>query len=455
MARKRDNGEGAVYPVTRWKTRKDGTRYEVKGYRGYVTLGVKVVGGRTVQDRKYVSASSKAECVKKVRDLQNQQDAGTLTLTASPSVREWLTYYLDVLAPRKPIKGQQGNRASTIALYKNFAKNWIFPHLGTKKLEKLKVEHLEALYQAMADAGLSTSAIRQVHSILRSSLEVATSRGRMARNIAALAMLPAGKEAKDVREVSLEEARAVLTTALSRPQAARWVMRLAYALRTGEILGLSWDDIDFDANLVRIRRQLQRQTAEHGCGEPVGVQTYSYRGGPEKTRPAYPCGEAQAARCPQGTGGGLVLVPVKTRTSQAPLPLPAPVAEILRKRRSEQKRDRIQAGERWKPWTVGGVAADLVFTSDTGRPVDPRRDYDDWADLLEAAGVEWTNPHASRHWGATILVGLGVHPRTAMDMLRHADVSTTLNLYAKAPSADLRAAADAMAAALLGKAASE
>lgn len=451
MPKRRDPGEGAVYPVSRWKTRADGTRYEVAGFRGYVTLPSP--GGK--QQRKYVSAPTRVACLKKVRDLQNQVDAGTLTLTASPTLREWITYYLDVLAPNKPIGAQQGNRKSTIALYRNWAKNWIYPHLGTRKLEKLRVEDLEALYRAMVAAGLSTSAVRQVHALLHTTLEVAVSRSRVPRNVAALAMLPAGAPPKGVRDVSLEEARAVLTAALDRPQAARPVMRLAYALRTGEVLGLSWQHIDFDEKLVWIRQQLQREDGEHGCGDPIGVQTYRYRGGPERERPLYPCGKPQPAKCPLARGGGLVLTPVKTRTSQAPLPLPDPIADILKRRRAEQRRERIQNAADWAPFTHGGQPADLVFTQPTGRPIDPRRDYNDWADLLAAAGVGWTNPHAARHWGATILVGLGVHPRVAMDMLRHADVATTLNLYAKAPSADLRAAADAMAAALLGRAASD
>ena len=508
---KRANAEGSVYETTVRKTRADGTIRTSTVYRGYITLDI--VGGK--QKRKYVSAGTRAEATSKIRELQNRRDEGTLSHTAGISVETWVTHYLTVLAPKKPIKGRKGNTRSTLATYKGYARNHVFPRIGKKSLESLMVEDLEAVYEAMAEAGMASSSIHQCHSMMRSALDVAWKRGRMPRNVAALVMLPSGAQPEGIREVTVEEMQATLVRANERRMAARWVTRLAYGIRQGECLGLSWDDVDFTRQIIHIRQQLQRDRAEHGCGAPIGtyltpithkhgcgeqVGTAKTRSNTNRSkdeiplerpqalypcgmrqvskcplvitgggqeRPLYPCGKKQPAMCAlpdpkdkkkmvsTAIGGGLVLVPVKSRASQAPLPLPKQIADLLKARKKEQARERIQEGPRWSGWIVNGKQANLVFTQPNGRPLDCHDDWEEWYELLAEAGVKGIKPHAARHWAATMLVALGVHPRVAMEMLRHADVSTTLNLYAHAPSEDLRAAADALAEALLGKVAEE
>lgn len=499
MARRRSSGEGSIYKTTRTKTRTDGTTYDVVSYRGYVTIST--AGGK--QQRKYVSAPTKVAANRKVRELQNQRDAGSLTTTTSPTVQTWIDYYLTVLAPKKPIKGRQGNRRSTIAAYKGYAKNHIYPTLGGKKLEDLTAEDLERAYQAMADAGMADSSIHQCHVMVTVALEVAFKRDRVRRNIAKLVMRPGGKQPDPLREVTVEEMKAVLVRANERRMPARWVVRLAYGLRQGECLGLSWADVDFDDALIYIRQQLQRDPAEHGCGEPDGtyrtpgrskhgcgepVGEATVRANPNRLkepgelvrpvslypcgqrqvskcpqarteggveRPKYPCGKAQPARCPQANGGGLMLVPLKTKASAAPLPLPKPIAVLLKARKAEQNRERIREGAKWKGWEVDGRQADLVFTQPNGRPLGSHDDWEEWYELLAEAGVEGIKPHAARHWAASMLVALEVNPAVVMQMLRHADVAMTLGLYAHATSPDLREAAERMAKLLFGDAVGE
>lgn len=492
--RTKSNGEGSVYKTTRKKTRVDGTVYEVVTWRGYITLDV--VGGK--QQKKYApSAPTKAEASKNVRDLINQRDAGTLTTTRALTVEEWVTHYHDELAPRKPSRGRVGMARSSISSGKSYARNHVFPRIGTIKLDRLRAEDLEEVYQSMVDAGLSVSTIKSCHTMMRSALDVAWKRGRVARNVAALVMLPIGAPPADVREVTVDEMRAILGAANRRRMAVRWVVRLAYGIRQGECLGLSWDDVEFDNKQVWIRQQLQRDRAEHGCGQqigmkkaairsrhgcgkPVGTTTVGAHGekipprsvyscgkrraglcpqavttGGKKDIGVYPCGKDQPAQCPQHKGGGLMLVPVKTKTSKAPLPLPDPIAELLRARRQEQRVERIQEGPRWKGWQVDGKKVDLVFTQPTGKPLMVQDDWQEWADLLVEAGVDPVKPHAARHAMATLLVSLKVEPRVVMAMLRHADVAMSMNLYAKAPTADMVKAAEAIATALLGKTGSE
>jgi integrase len=486
--RKRGAGEGAVYPVKRTR-RRNGRDVELVVWEGYVSLPS--VDGK--QRRKYITRPNKQECQAEVRRLLNEKDAGTLSTTASPTLAVWLTHYLDDLAPKKRVKGRTGNAARTIDRYRSFAKHWIIPTIGKVKLDRLTVEHLEAVYARMAEAGQATASIRQCHATLSVALEMAWKRGRIARNPARQALLPVGQAPKADRDVELEEMRRVLDVARTRRLAGKWILRIAYGLRQGEALGLSWDRVDFDAATITIDRQLQRLRpahgcgtptgeepipgpVEHGCGEPLGETTHGSQGralrqprtlwpcgnvpagrcpkrrqeDTGKTRPVWPCGEHQPARCPEGAGGGLILTRVKSDASAATLPLPGPIAVILKERRRAQRRERIQLGPDWQGWEHDGEQVDLVFSQMNGRPMDATDDWAEWKSILEEAGVEHIRPHSARSWAATAMVSLEVHPRLAMTLMRHADIKMTMETYARSPNPELRAAAEEQARLFLG-----
>jgi integrase len=58
-----------------------------------------------------------------------------------------------------------------------------------------------------------------------------------------------------------------------------------------------------------------------------------------------------------------------------------------------------------------------MFTQPNGKPIDPRRDRDEWKSILEEAGVRDARLHDARHTAATVLLLLGVADRTAMDVM--------------------------------------
>lgn len=58
-----------------------------------------------------------------------------------------------------------------------------------------------------------------------------------------------------------------------------------------------------------------------------------------------------------------------------------------------------------------------MFTGPTGKPLDPRRDLDEWKALLRAAGVRESRLHDARHTAATLMLVQGVHDRVVMDLM--------------------------------------
>ena len=92
---------------------------------------------------------------------------------------------------------------------------------------------------------------------------------------------------------------------------------------------------------------------------------------------------------------------------------------------------------------------DLIFAQANGRPIDKRTDYDDWARLLQQAGVRHVRLHDGRHTAATLLLSENVHPRVVMELLGHSQMRTTMDIYSHVMPALAREAADRMSALLL------
>ena len=95
-------------------------------WHGYVSMGTKGDGRR---DRRHVSAVTRTEVVKKVKQLEARRDAGTIASSGRPwSVEEWLTYWVDNIAPSRV-------RARTLNSYRSMIRLHLLPHIGRRRLD--------------------------------------------------------------------------------------------------------------------------------------------------------------------------------------------------------------------------------------------------------------------------------------------------------------------------------
>ncbi|MFC4589107.1 tyrosine-type recombinase/integrase [Sphaerisporangium corydalis] len=74
------------------------------------------------------------------------------------------------------------------------------------------------------------------------------------------------------------------------------------------------------------------------------------------------------------------------------------------------------------------------FRVDTGAAVDPRHFNRKFDARCEAACVRRITVHDTRHTCATLLAALDVHPRVAMQILRHSQIDVTMNVYTEVTS---------------------
>ncbi|KAA1427791.1 tyrosine-type recombinase/integrase [Nocardioides antri] len=262
-------------------------------------------------------------------------------------------------------------RWKTLSTYRSQMRLHVVPALGAWRMSEIQPEHLEAHYRRMQTDGHSAHTIRAVHRVLRSALNEAVRRRRLAGN-PALISRPPRVEDVEVEPLSIEESRRVLQAAQSTLQPARWSIALSLGMRQGEALGLLWEDVDLDEGVVRVRRSVQRHNWEHGCEVVEGQPS---------------CGRKRGAECDYRTGGGLLLVEPKTKASKRTIVLPAPLVEELRVHRVPVNRRRLAAGEKWD------VSYDLVFPAASGGLIDPSRDHTEWKSLLKKSGLRDVRLH--------------------------------------------------------------
>jgi integrase len=157
------------------------------------------------------------------------------------------------------------------------------------------------------------------------------------------------------------------------------VLAIAMGLGRGEIVGLRWSDLDLDNRVLYVRQQTQRRR---------GVL---YDDGP------------------------------KSRRRRA-VPLHALCIAPLRWHRIRQAAARAKAGETWRE-------SEYVFTTRTGRPVEPRNVYRSFTRVAADAGLRVVRLHDARHGCATLLTAAGVAPRVIMEILGHSQISITMDVY--------------------------
>jgi integrase len=415
MSGRRSNGESSVY-----FSETDGK------WHGWVTVGTKADGR---PDRRHRMAATESEVRAKVKDLEKLRAAGRVQKPGRPpTVGQWMDTFLDTVCARKVEDGSMAPR--TLDDYRSKNQLYILPGIGKHRIDRLMPEHLDKLYLNLLREGgrdggpLASSTVLKVHRIIARALRVAMQREIITRNVATLLDAPSADE-PEIEPLTRAEARAVLDEAGRRRNGTRWSVGAALGLRQGEALGLRWSYLDSKTGMLRVHWQLQRLKWLHGCEDPHACGERLHRTKPCKkgctvhhgyTRGCpKPCPKdctEHASRCPQRKGGGLVLRPPKGKNKRI-VPVPPPLLAVLRTHRLAQKRERLAAGELWEE-------NDFVFCQPNGRPIDPRHDWEELQDILEASGVAARGTHASgRHTAGTLMTENGVGLRVVMEILGH------------------------------------
>ncbi|MFE3471271.1 tyrosine-type recombinase/integrase [Streptomyces bacillaris] len=361
------NGRSSIYQG------KDGK------WHGRVTVGTRDDGK---PDRRHVERKTRAAVTAAVRELEKQRDSGAVRKAGRAwTVGAWLTHWVETIAPLAV-------NENTMVGYGVAVRKHLIPALGAHRLDKLGPEHIERFYGRMQADGRRAGTIHQIHRTFRTALNEAVRRGHLTRNPVLLAKAPRLSE-EEIEPYSVDEVKRLLVAADKGRNSARWAVALALGLRQGEALGLKWADVDTARGVLMVRRSRRRPRYAHGCGDPCG---------------------RKAGYCPQRKRTNPETADTKSRAGRRVVGLPAQLADLLTAHQVKQEAERLEAGDRWadEGW---------LFATPDGRGTSTRTDYDDWKELLAAAGVRDGRLHDARHTAATVLLILGVSERAVMGLM--------------------------------------
>lgn len=323
--------------------------------------------------RKTIYGKTRAEVATKLsRALSDREDglnfdAGRLT------VGEYLERWLE-----DSVKDTV--RPSTYQRHEELTKLHLVPTLGRLKLQGLTPMQVRRLYREKLDGGLSSATVQKMHVVLHKALGQAVRDGLVPRNITEAVTLPQIKR-EEIKALSAEETKKLLAAAKGDKLEALYVLAVTTGMRQGEILGLKWEDVDLERGVARVRRTLTRVRGRVALGVP------------------------------------------KTPRSRRGVRLTASAVEALRGHLSRQMEEIDLKGSLYRD-------EGLVFASEAGTLMNPTNlRTRSFAPLLERAGLPSIRFHDLRHTCATLLLGSNVNPKVVSEMLGHASVAITLDVY--------------------------
>ncbi|MET0520831.1 MAG: site-specific integrase, partial [Jiangellaceae bacterium] len=334
-----------------------------------------------------------------------------LALDRSQTVGEWLDFWL-------ANKRKAGRRDSTLDSYEGHVRNFLRPHLGDISLDRLQPEHIHDLLDLIEERNVEielartegrrpnlpgderrrkavtgATTQRRIFATLRNSLNAAWKMRRIDVNPCAFVEMP--DETRVVARVwSPEQVGQFLEHVEDDMLYIPFRLVLLHGLRRGEVTGLRWSDMDLDEMSVEVTRPLVK------------------------------------------VGGRTVESKPKTTSGERIVDFDKETADLLKRHRTQQKRDRLAASTAW-------IDDDLVFCRADGSAINPDLVSRRFKQLITDAGLPMITLHMGRHTAATLALEAGVDVKIVSARLGHSKASFTQNTYQHVRRTVQRGAVDA------------
>lgn len=324
--------------------------------------------GKTVQ--KYFKKLQ--DCRNWYADAVYNDEYGSVLVSNDITVKAWFEYWLE------NIKGKS-IKPNTIRNYKERFKYNIEEYIGNMLLSDIKPMHCQNILNQMKD-NYRSSTIYQTRIALYCMFSDAVENDIILKNPVTKAVkCNIGKEPKKVRALTIEEQKKFLEIAKGNSNYNQYAFLLQTGLRTGEMIGLKWSDIDFENKVIHIQRSMEYRysVGEWRVGEP------------------------------------------KSRSGYRDVPLTNEAIKILLNQKEKLKNIKV----------INMKFADQVFLCRKGEPTKNSAYDTTLFKLCDKAGIERFSMHVLRHTMATRCIEGGMRPKTLQVILGHSNVGITMNLY--------------------------
>jgi integrase len=329
----------------------------------------------TLENRKRKSfyGKTRKEVQEKLRIALNEQKQGILSTGPQQTIKQFLEQWLEEVH-------KSSIRIGTYRGYRGYLDKHILPALGRIPIQKLTPQHVQAFYTRKQQEGLSAKSINNIHGMLHKALDHAVRWGLVPRNVCDAVSLP--KQTRhEIQPLTEKQAQQLLVVARGHSLEGLLTLAVTTGMRSGELLALKWQDINFDTGSLHIRRSMGYIS-----------------------------------------GKGYLEFEPKTAKGRRKIVLPPFVCEALKQHRTRQLEVRLKAGTRWQEH-------DLVFCNIYGGYLDPAHLRQRFDKLLKDEGLPDVRFHDLRHSAATILLGMGVPAKVVQEILGHSQISMTMDIY--------------------------
>lgn len=376
---RRGNGEGGIYRL------KDGS------WEARIMIGTNAEG-----KPKFKTFTSKKRTVvaKKLADYIANKKEREPEYACNQTVQKWLNNWFDSYVIKNV-------KESTRVSYETIIKRHLIPCIGNIKLKELKKVDIEDMYRDLlvngrvnGEGGLGIKSIKNVASVLHEALDEAMKHEYIIRNPADIANVPTLRSEhaakKEIEVLTKQGQKALMDVCGDDVYGVAIKTTLFTGVRLGELLGLKWSDLDYNAKTIRISRQVNRlkdYSPDAKAKTRLGIQ--------EDT---------------------------KTKSSNRTISLPDALLELLKRHQERQSMGKQKWGESYYDF-------DMIFAREDGYYIDPATFRNHYLKKLKEAGLQHYSFHALRHTFATRALEAGVAIKVVSQILGHASVQITMDTY--------------------------
>lgn len=372
---KRSNGEGTIFK------RKDGR---------WCAQYIQKIENKEV--RKSVYGKTQKEVKEKLRLIREKETNGQIEpaavqLSLEKWMKEWLSDYKQGTVKITTYQGYW--RVFRDHIEKSEVAEIPVTALSTNMLQKY-YNRLHEEGRSDKKGGLSPRMVRYVYVLINGALEQAVKNEILVKNVNHYVVLPS-KEQKEITPMSETEVKRFLEKCEDERLKALYYLELFSGMRKGEISGLMWSDVDWERKQLYVSRTLEPVTDNEEVTEL-----------PKKAK--------------------LILVNPKTKRSKRIIPINNVVLKELEEHRNHQNKEKEIYADIY-------MDQNLIFCREDGNFIHPRFLTDNFHHILKKAGLPQYRFHDLRHTVASLLINGNENPKVVQELLGHASISTTLDIY--------------------------
>ncbi len=332
---------------------------------------------------KDIYAKTVKELETKIKNITNELNHGVKAneIIFGDFLRDWL-YDVKFI----------GLKSRSKMLYDSIFRKYIVNNeIYNIKLKSLKAIDVQKYFNKLYQKDVSNSLLSVANRIIAPCIRYAYNNGYIIKDFSRMYSVPKKSETNDkkVKPFTLEEQKRFLKAIEGHRYEVLFLVALYTGLRKGEILALTWNDIDFIKNTVTVSKTAGRVidiTKDSRSKEYIKVGT------------------------------------PKTAKGNRVVPLPDFLVKRLKQYKLFKKEESLKIGIQFKE-------SNNLFTAKTGNIVAPPNLHEAFKEILLKVGLEDRKFHDLRHTYATRLFELGESAKTVQELLGHSSISMTLDIY--------------------------